>query len=245
MKKMIMIAALAALVLSTGTALAAREVRVTPITGPATTIYPGLEASGANPACEFGNLNPISFAITGWILGMEKYKTLFTADPTGCSICTEGFNVTSVSLSMQFGIEDVPVTFDARVDFEEAIWDENLACFVPGATICESSVYTVTIDAPGLYNIALPLDAACVCAEFGFTYGIGFEFLTAFASAPDLITDAFPVGCTSYNDYGSGWVDLATFVFPGETSMKAEIDCCNNPVATEGSTWGSIKSMFR
>lgn len=245
MKKLVMFAALAALILTTGTALAAREVQVTPITGPAATIYPGLQAAGANPVCEVGNLNPIAFAITGWVLGMEKYKTLFTADPTGCSICTEGFNVASVGLFMQFGLEDVPATFDARVDFEEAVWDESLGCFLPGATICQSSVYTITIDAPGLYNIALPLDTACACAEFGFTYGIGFEFLTAFASAPDLITDAFPIGCTSYNDYGSGWVDLFGFGFPGETIMKAEIECCNNPVATEGSTWGSIKSMFR
>lgn len=245
MKKMIMIATLVALILTTGTALAEREVAITQIDGAATTIYPGLQPSGANPACELGNLEPIAFAITDWVLGNEKYATIFTAEPTSCSICTEGLTVEGANLVMQFGADDVPATFDARIGFGEALWDENLNCFLPGATICESSVYTITIDVPGLYNISLPMDTPCACAEFGYNYTIEFEFLTTATTPYDVVTDASPVGCTSYNDFGSGWVDLLSFGFPGEVSLKALMACCSNPVSTEDSTWGSIKSMFR
>jgi hypothetical protein len=108
-----------------------------------------------------------------------------------------------------------------------------------------TSVTTVTIDAAGLYAITLPMDTACACAEFGHWYGISFEFLTAFASRPDLITDDIPVGCVSWNDYGAGWEDLQSYGFPGEVSLIADIVCCSNPVPAEKNTWGEIKAMFR
>ena len=222
-----------------------RQAIVTPVSGDVTTINPGIQTSGANGACQMGNLNPIAFAITDWIWGAEKYKYMFYADPALCTACSDGFTVEAVTLVMQFGPEDVPVSFDARVDFEEAIWDDALQCNYPGPEICVSSTYTVTIDAPGLYNITLPMDAACACAHFGYWYGISFEFLTAFASSPDIVTDALPVGCTSWNDYGAGWADLLDFGFPGEISLFADIVCCGNPVPVQESTWGNIKAMFR
>lgn len=237
------------LTLVAGTVLAVdRQAVVTPVTGVPTNYSPDATPANPNPAaCQVGNLNPIAFALTDWIWGAEKYKSLFYADPAGCGVCTEGFNVSSVNLVMQFGVEDVPSTFDARVDFEEAIWDDGLQCFYPGPEICVSSAYTITIDTPGLYNISLPMDTACACAHFGYWYGISFEFLTAFASGmePDIVTDATPVGCTSWNDYGAGWIDVLDFGFPGEISLSAEIACCNNPVPVDESSWGDIKAMFR
>lgn len=234
------------LVLMTGPSFAAdRQMTFTPVTGDPATINPGIQTSGANGACQMGNLNPIAFAITDWIWGAEKYKYMFYADPALCSACSDGFTVESVNLVMQFGPEDVPVTFDARVDFEEATWDDALQCNYPGPEICVSSVYTVTIDTPGLYNITLPMDTACACAHFGYWYGISFEFLTTFDSSPDIVTDDTPVGCTSWNDYGAGWIDVLDFGFPGEISLSAEIVCCGNPVPVDESTWGNIKAMFR
>ena len=248
MKKLsIAVLTITCLVLVAGTALAAREVIVTPVTGDVTQYTPGISPSGADGVCQMGNLNPLAFAITDWVWGAEKYKYLYYADPAGCTACTEGFTVEAVTLYLQFGVEDVPVTFEARADFEEAIWDDALQCYYPGPEICVSPDYTVTIDAAGLYAISLPMDTACACAEFGHWYGISFEFLTSFDSdgRPDLITDEFPVGCVSWNDYGAGWEDLQDFGFPGEVSMTADIVCCANPVSTEKNTWGEIKAMFR
>ncbi|MEN8006847.1 MAG: hypothetical protein ABFS42_07500 [Candidatus Krumholzibacteriota bacterium] len=249
MKKLSMLVlSVLCLALLTGPSFAAdRQAVVTPVSGDAVTVNPVIQPTGANGVCQMGNLNPLAFAITDWVWGAEKYKYMFYADPGLCTACAEGFTVESVNLVLQFGPEDVPSTFDARVDFEEAIWDETLQCHYPGPEVCVSSTYTVTIDNPGLYNISLPMDAACACAHFGYWYGISFEFMTAFTSGmePDLVTDEFPVGCTSWNDYGSGWNDLLDFGFPGEIALSAEIICCNNPVATDESTWGSIKAMFR
>ncbi len=230
-----------------GTALADRQVTITPLTGDAIPYSQGISPSGTDGDCQMGNLNPPYWALGDFIWGAEKYKYLFYADPDQCPVCTEGFTVESVTLYVQFGVEDVPSTFDARVDFEEAIWDDALQCWYPGPEICVSSAYTVTITDPGFYAIALPMDNVCACAEFGYWYGISFEFLTAFESGtePDIITDNFPVGCVSWNDYGAGWADLLDFGFPGEINMYADIVCCSNPVTTEKNTWGEIKAMFR
>jgi hypothetical protein len=236
------------LVLATGSAVAAeKHAIVTPVSGEAIPINPTLVPTGADGVCGMGNLNPIAFALTDWIWGAEKYASTYYADPAQCTACTEGFAVESVNLVMQFGVADVPSTFGARVNFQEALWDEALQCNTPGPEICVSSEYTVTIDTPGLYNITLPMDSACACAQFGYWYGIGFEFTTAFTTGmePDMVSDEFPVGCTSWNDYGSGWIDTIDFGFPGEISLSAEIVCCNNPVAAEQDTWGDIKAMFR
>ena len=250
MKKMtIAVLSVLCLTLMTGPSFAAdRQAIVTPVSGDAVSYNPTITPSNPNPVgCQVGNLNPIAFAITDWVWGLEKYKYMFYADPDQCGLCTDGFTVGSVSLVMQFGPEDVPATFDARVDFEEALWDDALQCNVPGPEICVSSNYTVTIDTAGLYNITLPMDAGCACAHFGYWYGISFEFLTAFTSGmePDMVTDNIPVGCTSWNDYGAGWLDTIDFGFPGEISLSAEIICCGNPVPVENSRWGDIKAMFR
>jgi hypothetical protein len=32
---------------------------------------------------------------------------------------------------------------------------------------------------------------------------------------------------------------------PGDNVMFADIDCCENPVANENSTWGEMKNQYR
>ena len=114
--------------------------------------------------------------------------------------------------------------------FPETLWDDTMGCFVPGPVICVSPVYTVTITNAGMYDIALPMAQGCSCAMFGYKYGISMNF---------------PVGCTSWNDYGTGWYDLQTLGFPGELKMFADIACCDDPVASENATWGGVKTLFR
>ena len=110
------------LLLLAGTAMGMdRQAVVTPVSGDALPVGPGLSPSGADGVCGVGNPNPLAFALTDWVWGAERYKYMFYADPAQCTACTEGFTVESVGLVLQFGVEDVPSTFDCRVDFEEAL----------------------------------------------------------------------------------------------------------------------------
>jgi len=154
---------------------------------------------------------------------------------------------------LQFGPEDVPTTFDVYVDLEDALWDG--VCWVPGIEDCVSPVYSVTIDTDGLYDISLPIYDACDCAYFfspvtcqPFYYFLSFHFPNAFPTGmePDVVTDDFPLGCTSYNDFGSGWLDLVTeYSFPGELMIWADVACCDNPVGDGACSWGKIKNLYR
>ena len=235
------------LILVAGTALAERQVTVTRLAQEA---QPLDITKDAPAACMMGNLNAPYYAITDWVWGAEAYKYMFYADQAECT-CSAGFTVESVHIYLQFGPEDIPfdadgIEFDVYVDFEEALWDATLGCWVPGPEICVSPVYTVFIPGPGLYNISLPMTpGSCPCAYFGYWYGISYHFVTAFDGRPDLITDNVPVGCVSWNDFGMGWEDLQGYGLPGEISMYADIICCEDPVSTDSKTFGDLKALFR
>lgn len=231
------------LVLTTAAAAADRTVTITPLeqpSGPA-----GLAAPAG--VCVFGNTNAPAYAITDWIWGAESYATVFPAIQPTCG-CAGGFNIEQVHFYMQFGAADVPSSFNAYVDFRETAFDAVSGCSVPGSVICASPSYTVTITNAGLYDIALPLDpAGCACAYFGYDYAVGINFTTVFPTAgrPSAITDAAPVGCTSWNDYGAGWDDLGGYGLPGELTMFADVVCCEPPVPGAAPSWGDLKSRFR
>ena len=230
------------LALVAGNALAERQVTVTNLTQDVQ-MYNAAKSAAAD--CAMGNLNAPAYAITDWIWGAESYKYMFYADDTQCA-CSDGFTVEAVHMYLQFGVDDVPVSFDAYVDFEEAAWDEVLGCWVPGPEVCVSPAYTVTIDDPGFYDISLPMTlGACPCAYFGYWYGVSFNFISAFDNRPDLVTDDIPVGCVSWNDYGAGWMDLLDFGMPGEASIYADIICCENPVSADSRSFGDVKALFR
>lgn len=238
MRKLSFLAAMVCLVLA-GNALAERAVTVTPVTEDLQNISQSIP-----PTCQMGNLNPAYWAIGDFVWGAEAYKYLFDA-PVGSCSCIDGFTVSQVHFYMQFKATDVPISFNCYADFEETLWDDAMGCFVPGPVICVSPLYTVTITNAGMYDIALPMAQGCPCAMFGYKYGISMNFPDPIPTHPDAITDNFPVGCTSWNDYGTGWYDLHTLNFPGELKMFADILCCENPVDTEGTTWGGVKTLFR
>ena len=207
-----------------------------------------LQANGGQSRqdCQVGNLNPPSYAITDWVFGAEGYKYLFRV-PATCS-CSVGFRLDSVHLLVQFGPEDVPVSFDAYADLEEAVWDDMSGCYLPGTELCISPVYTVQIDAEGLYDISLPIFEQCQCAAVEFWYFLSFHFVSEFATTgrPDLVADDLPLGCHSWNDYGFGWQDLVNeFGWPGELLMYADVACCEIPVPAKPDTWGGVKILYR
>lgn len=225
-----------------GTAVAQeRTVIVKPAEGPV--LNPGLAAPSGS--CIFGNQNPASFTITDWIHGDESFATMFLAEQPPCG-CAEGFYIEAVHMLMNFGPEDVPVTFDAYAAFQENSFDEAAGCNVPAPALCYSPVWTINITSAGMYDIFLDMGMAeCPCALFGYTYAVSVHIMTPFASYPDAVTDNAPVGCTSYNDNGLGWHDLQSFGFPGENVIFADVWCCTNAVSEESTTWGVLKSLYR
>lgn len=229
---------LAALMASAALA-ADRTVTVTPVEGPVQSVLP----SDAAGVCIFGNHNAAAYAITDFIWGGESYASVFRAQPAGCPTCNVGFTVEQVHFYMNFTVADVPASFNVTASFYEA---EGAGCAAPTAEVCTSPVYQVGITNPGLYDIALPL-GTCACAYFDYDYAVTINFPDAFPATmrPDAVTDNVPVGCTSYNDYGSGWSDLNTLGFPGELVMFADIICCEPAVPDGEQSWGSLKSLYR
>jgi len=231
------------LLLAVSNALADKEVVITRIEGLAVQ-EPGPEILRQD--CQVGNLNTPVWAINDWILGNEGYKLVF--DPMATCDCPLGFHLQTVHMLMNFGAEDVPATFDVYADLEEAVFDEVSGCWLPGAEVCASPVYSVTIETAGLYDISLPIGDTCECADMRYIYLLSYHFMTAFPAGmePDAVSDDIPTSCISYNDFGSGWLDLVTdFGWPGNIIMYADADCCEFPVSDEGSTWGGVKNLYR
>jgi hypothetical protein len=131
---------------------------------------------------------------------------------------------------------------------EEAAWDADAGCWLPGPEVCISQVYTVQIDTDGLYDISIPIVDECECAAMNNYFLLSCHFPQLFPAAqrPDLVTDEFPVGCTTWNDFGFGWMDvIASFGWPGEILMWGDAACCELPVADAPNSWGRVKSLYR
>ncbi|MEN8008384.1 MAG: hypothetical protein ABFS42_15350 [Candidatus Krumholzibacteriota bacterium] len=194
-----------------------------------------------------GNLNPGYWRISGWFTGAEEYKFLF--NPVEQLDCPAGFQLEQVHMLLDFDdTMNYPITFEVWCDLEDAWWDNVLQCWIPGEEDCRSDTYAVTIDVPGTYDIGIPI--TCECAYMTdptgapYWYMLSMHFPNLFAA--NLITDDFPVPCYSWNNWGSGWVDLvATSGFPGGIVMWGDVICCSDPVAIEERSWGDIKSLFR
>ena len=227
-----------------GSAATARE---TPVITPVDPADIPVRTLNPNPAAGVvGNLNPGFWRVSGWFTGAEEYKYLF--NPVEQLACPAGFQLTTVHMLLDFDdTMNYPITFPVWVDLEDALWDDVLQCWVPGIEDCRSDVFTVTIDVPGTYDIAIPIN--CECAYMTdptgapYWYMLSFHFPELFTA--NLITDDFPMPCYSWNNWGAGWVDLFTQGFPGGVVMWGDVDCCTDPVAIEERSWGDIKSLFR
>ena len=193
--------------------------------------------------------NDIGWSIPGWLVGDEEYKYLINPamDLPNRPV---GFQLLSVKMVLNFP-EDVifPYELTAYGDLETAVWDETLGCFVPGAEECIGPLTTITIPHTGLWAIELPMPD-CNCAFIYDPAGTPYMYLLSVhfvgPVTADLITDDFPLGCTSWNNWGEGWVDLVNDSgFPGELIIWGDVNCCNDAVGVEVDSWGDIKSMFR
>jgi len=202
-----------------------------------------LGALAAVPApCQVGNLNPINFAIPGFALPPEEYALIF--DPqAGCSNCPIGVQVNNIHIFMR---TSVPCDIQLEVGLR-TVGSGDPACpeSSPDASACLSGVYNVSLPSANVWDIALPID--CPCADPNYLYALTVNYVSSSClPEPDLITDMFPSTCTSWNDFGSGWLDIvATYGFPGNLSFYADAVCCEPAIPTDDSSWGAIKGLFK
>ena len=192
--------------------------------------------------------NDIGHSIPDWLVGDEAYKYLINPSAE-LPDCLAGFQMLSIGMVLDFpeGLPD-PYYIFAYGDLETAVWDEDLGCYVPGAEEYTGPLTTFSVG-PGLRIIDLPMPD-CACAFIDGPGGVPYMYMLSVhfvgPVTADLVTDEFPVGCTSWNNKGDGWVDLVTDSnFPGELIIYGNVNCCNEPVATEDKTWGDVKSLFR
>ncbi len=198
-----------------------------------------------NPGCEVGNLVDPVFNYGNWIMGGEKYAYLIDPINEGCS-CEEGFVLETVYMRMQFGPEDVPATFDARGSLAEAVWDPTRGVYVPGEIYCSGPLWSITADVAGLYDIFVDLEGGCGCAANSEPYFILFQLPNGFVWWPDAMEDDTPEVGLSWYDSGNGWMDLvADFGWWGNNIMHADVNCCTDPVSSEETPFGQLKSYYR
>jgi len=192
--------------------------------------------------------NPIAHSIPDWLVGDEAYKYLInpSADLPNCPV---GFQLLSIGMVLEFPADlPDPYFFFAYGDLETAVWDEVLGCYVPGAEECTGPLTTFFVG-PGTWVIELPMPE-CACAYIYGPGGVPYMYMLSVhfvgPVTANLVTDEFPVGCTSWNNKGDGWVDLVNDSnFPGELIIYGDVNCCDEPVATEEKSWGDVKSLFR
>ena len=192
-----------------------------------------------------GNTNAAAWIIPDWFWGNEGYKILF--NPAEQLACPLGFVLEAVHMVVDFDETMVPVTFDAWVDLESAVWDG--ACHVPGPEECVSQPRTVTIEAPGMYDLAFPIDCECayirnpVGAPYLYMLSVHFEGFFDM----NLVADDLPTPCTVYNQWegSGGWYDLyESFSGAGNLLIYGDVVCCDDPVSAADLTWSQIKSLY-
>lgn len=223
--------------------LVAGSVVAKEITPLKTDLTPPIISSSAQAACVAGNDNfdGILGYYGDWFYGNEAYAVPINAGESGCS-CAEGVTVTTIHML-------VALDEFANLDVAAAVLDaqtDGAGCLSPGVEIAVSAAYTFNaIPELGYYDIAIPITSPC--ATVGDAQFIALYFLNdndgQFLGIP--ISDP-PNACFGYNDYGAGYEDLvADYGFAGDILIWADMECCADPVSTESSTFGNVKSLFR
>lgn len=197
------------------------------------------------PGCSVGNPEAPYWTYGNWIMGGETYAYLINPPAEGCT-CGAGFKLDRVYMMMQFGLEDVPVTFDAYAGLASAVWNPTRGVYVPGPEYCTSPNWSITASGAGLYDIYVDLADACPCASTTEPYFITFHLPNGFAWWPSALEDNTPQAGISWYDSGFGWSDLVgDFGWWGNNIMHADVTCCETPVPEEKANWGGVKSLWR
>lgn len=218
----------------------------------ATPLDPSLMVQGqstvARPDCLFGNLNDPRYFVGDFLIGNEAYKFLFNPMQGSCQ-CPAGFQLRNVHIFLYAETQeqaDVPLTM--WVDLEDAAWDPVRQCWVPGVQDCVSPPYTVTLGAPGLYDVTLPIPCDCAFLDYWYMISVHFGPLDGYNDLPNIVVDAGPaLTCYNWNNYNDeGWYDLTEINgWVWNLAMYADGDCCETPVPAEDTSWGQVKQLYR
>ncbi|MBU0742619.1 hypothetical protein KKA85_03430 [bacterium] len=197
----------------------------------------GFEAE-ARFICAYGNQTTAT-AYEGWWGGDETYARLISPQIEPCE-CDIGFTIRSVN--MMLGLD---ASADLRVVSRLLEADWNGSCWQPGATLAFSPVHIIDYIALfGYYQISIPCDFPC--ASLDEPYFITVDFIGGTADRVNIVGGGAAEPCTSYNDWGGGWFDLISDIgFFDELTMWAESECCYEPIGTDASSWGEVKSLYR
>jgi hypothetical protein len=196
------------------------------------------------PPCSVGNLNAIAFAITNFIAPPEHYSFIFNP-AVGCASCPIGVSISSITFPMRTALACTAVVRTHVQDLAKpGEPGYNANCNPPGFEICSSGVFNVTFPGAGIWNVTIPM--SCECFGVDRSYALSFDVLSSTCSGGlDLITDATPTACTSWNEFGVGYFDVVTsYNFPGNMSIRAQADCCAPTVSVEEKSWSTVKKIY-
>jgi len=227
--------------LHTAPARAERTVTVVPLTE---TNFRSVSPDGVFTKvtdCQVGNLNSIAWAVGEWAASPEAYYQNFTPSD-GCGVCDTGFQVNAI----HFFVQTAGV---CAIDLSVGLYGTDFTnpdCPIPGLFDCMSNNFTVNLTGAGVWDINVPVN--CPCADVTYLSAIGVEIVEYRCEVPldpSLITDNFPVNCTSWNDYGAGMVDLVGEAgFPGNLLLFADVECCEPSIGIEDGSWGRVKGLY-
>ncbi len=188
--------------------------------------------------CEACN-NSYYWTVAEWLTGNETYASY--CDPTGCPACEAGWKPVSVTIYLHWAEpNDCELTLSADILAADLSDPESP---MPGGLVSTSSPLVVGPLGSGLWAVTVPIPLDCPVMEEPFFAAITFE--DDCATLPSLVTDEGPgQSCISWNDWGTGWEDLADYGFPGNVSMYTTLEC-QGPSPVEQVSWGRIKSLYR
>jgi hypothetical protein len=190
--------------------------------------------------CTLGNeLNENMGGYASNHTGAESYAILF--DPAACPGCELGVTPTWLYFVLRL---NAGANFQLSMAVADAI-DTGGGCYIPGAVQLVRPATNVPSNCcAGGWIISMPWTTGCM--ESGRPYFLIVSFPDAGTGVIGPYSDdngATP--CRTWRHDGTGWVDPASSGVAGDILFWAETTCCSAPVPTDGTNWGSMKSLFR
>ncbi len=162
------------------------------------------------------------------------------------TVCDPGFQVFSVGSVFWPPTQDF-YTFDVDLVVREAV-EASPDCLVPGDVLITFGPYS-TVDSelsPGsIYYSEYVLDLEH-CIEAELDYFVGWIVSNHGPAIEMQMGNCWTDPCEAYaSDGAGGWDDTVIDLGHGaQTMIWFNYDCCQNPVATEASSWSSVKALY-
>jgi hypothetical protein len=180
-----------------------------------------------------------AYFVSDWIYGLEYYANYQDPEAHGCSAVWP-FQVTEIDFQLNFP-DTMDITLQGFIFQDTATsacpWPEDTPGFI---SPCSTAVYTYSIPAGGGY-FELPLPLTEECCVYEPYFAVVYIYTDVAGLGVDMVAENNPSAtCRSYNDYGSGWVDLMGWPgFPGPIILYSQgYTMPQNSCPTQGDTCG-------